>query len=89
MHADPEGHSAVVRKAGVACAQDLLDLQCTPERSRRGRELREQVVAGRIDHTAVVPADDTSNLLSILDDRVDGRRLVVGHEPAVSDRISG
>jgi hypothetical protein len=58
MDADPELHPVVFRQTGVARAEDPLDLDGALDGVERGRELGEEVVAGRVHDPPAVVGDE-------------------------------
>jgi hypothetical protein len=84
---DAELHSPRRGEIGVPRSEHALDLGRGAHRVERGRELRQQVVAGRVHHATPVLSHQHPDLFPVGADRADGGRLVLRHQPAVADRV--
>ena len=82
-------HEAILRQAGVALPELLLDFDGTAHRLYRAGKLGDHAVAGRTENTTAVAVDQPVNDLAMGSERAESRFLVHIHEPAVADRVGG
>src|SRR5262249_11310149 len=84
VDADAKAPPPRSRELGVARLELALDVDRALHGVDDARELREHVVAGRIDDPSAVAGHRRGDHRAILGDRAHGRQLVVAHEAAVA-----
>jgi hypothetical protein len=84
---DAELHPPVGGQLPVALLQLALDLDRALHRLDDAGELRQQAVAGGVDHAPVVAGDEAGHGVPVLAQRGQGRRLVGFHQPAVAGDV--
>jgi hypothetical protein len=90
MYADPEFDASFQREAGVALAQALLDLDCTPHRVNDAAELHENSVAGALDDPPMMGSDGRIDQIPVQRPEPRQRALLVeARKPAEADHVGG
>ena len=89
VHSDAKKHPPVLGQTLVPHPEDALDLHSALNRIEGIRELRQHVVAGRIDYAAVVVRDEADDEVPVGRERLDRSLLVVRHETRVAHHIGG
>ena len=89
VNANAELHLAVVRQRCIPNSKHGLDLEGTLHGLGRRRKLREHVVTGSIDDSALVLLDQVRDGSAVAGEHPDRDVLVLGHQPAVADRVGG
>ncbi len=87
IEADAEVHLPVFGELTVVAGKLVLDIDRRAQRLHGAGELGKQVVAGRIDHAAVMAGDVISEDLPVLGQGLDSGGLVVAHQSRVASHV--
>src|SRR6185369_2299106 len=87
IHPDAKGHAPVFREPGVALCQLLLHGDGRPHRIDGAAELRQHVVARRVDNATAMRADDLRHQAAAGGQHADRFDIVVAHQAAEAGRV--
>ncbi len=89
IHPDPEEHPSVLGEALVSDPQHALDFHCALRCVEGTRKLGQEVVAGGVDHAAVVVTHQVADEAAVGSECLDGALLVLRHEAGVAGHVGG